>query len=84
MVKITFNVEGMRCGMCETHVNDVIRKNASVSKVTSSHTKNQTVVIAEDGADIQAMQAAIEGQGYRVTGSKCEPYEKHSLFGRKK
>ena len=23
MLKITLEVEGMRCGMCETHVNDV-------------------------------------------------------------
>ena len=26
MVKITLEVEGMACGMCEAHVNDAIRK----------------------------------------------------------
>ena len=26
MVKITLDVEGMACGMCEAHVNDAIRK----------------------------------------------------------
>ena len=26
MLKITLEVEGMRCGMCETHVNDVVRR----------------------------------------------------------
>ena len=39
MVKITLEVEGMACGMCEAHVNDVIRKVFPVKKVTSSHTK---------------------------------------------
>ena len=39
MVKITLEVEGMACGMCEAHVNDAIRKAFPVKKVTSSHTK---------------------------------------------
>ncbi|MCD7729244.1 MAG: cation transporter [Clostridia bacterium] len=84
MVKIIFNVEGMRCGMCESHVNDVVRKAGNVSKVTSSHSKNRTEVIAEDDSCVQAMQTAIEGQGYRVTGVTCQPYEKKGLFGKKK
>ncbi len=35
MVKITLEVEGMACGMCEAHVNDAIRKAFPVKKVTS-------------------------------------------------
>lgn len=30
MVKITAQVEGMRCGMCEAHVNEVVRDRKSV------------------------------------------------------
>ena len=26
MLKITLEVDGMHCGMCETHVNDVVRR----------------------------------------------------------
>lgn len=26
MLKIVLEVEGMHCGMCETHVNDVVRR----------------------------------------------------------
>ena len=26
MVKITLNIEGMVCGMCEAHINEAIRK----------------------------------------------------------
>mgnify|MGYP002593470809 CR=1 FL=1 len=39
MLKITLGVDGMMCGMCESHVNEVVRKTAQVEKVTSSHTK---------------------------------------------
>ena len=37
MYKITAEVEGMACGMCEAHVNDAIRAAFDVKKVSSSH-----------------------------------------------
>ena len=49
MVKVTVNIEGMACGMCEAHINEAVRNAFSVKKVTSSHTKKQTVIIAENG-----------------------------------
>ena len=48
MLKITLEVEGMHCGMCETHVNDVVRRVEGVKKVKSSHAKGRTEVIADD------------------------------------
>ena len=39
MTKITLKIDGMMCGMCESHVNDVIRKNFNVKKVNSSRAK---------------------------------------------
>lgn len=36
MIKTTLKIDGMMCGMCESHMNDVIRKNFKVKKVTSS------------------------------------------------
>ena len=36
MKKITVKIDGMACGMCEAHVNDCIRANFAVKKVTSS------------------------------------------------
>ena len=26
MVKITLRIEGMACGMCESHINDTVRR----------------------------------------------------------
>ena len=32
MVQTTLKVDGMMCGMCESHVNEVVRKTAQVEK----------------------------------------------------
>ena len=84
MVKITLNVEGMACQMCEVHINDTVRRDFKVKKVTSSHRKNITEIIAEEPINESALKAAIDATGYQVTGIKTEPYEKKgfSLFGR--
>ena len=50
MWKYTVQVNGMMCGMCESHVNDAVRKVFPVKKVASSRGKNETTVIAERGA----------------------------------
>ena len=84
MVKMTLNVEGMACQMCEAHINDAVRRDFKVKKVTSSHRKNTTEIIAEEALDEEALRSVIDATGYRVTGMKTEPYEKKgfSLFGR--
>ena len=46
MVKTTLKIDGMMCGMCESHVNDAIRNAFPVKKVTSSHSKGETVIIS--------------------------------------
>lgn len=83
MIKIILEVEGMHCGMCETHVNDVVRRIDGVKKVKSSHVKGLTEVIAEDGVNAALIKEAIAKQGYSVGGIASEPYEKHGLFSRK-
>ena len=49
-------VEGMRCGMCETHVGDVVRRVEGVKKVASSHAKGRTEVIAEDSVNVELIK----------------------------
>ena len=34
MIKTTVGIDGMMCGMCESHVNDAIRKSFDVKKVS--------------------------------------------------
>ena len=83
MIKTTLKVKGMACGMCEAHINDEIRKNFNVKKVSSSHTKGETVIISEEPVDEDAVKAVIAAKGYTVTGISAGPYEKKrfSLFG---
>lgn len=80
MVKITIDIEGMACGMCEAHINDAVRNAFQVKKVTSSHTKKQTVIIAEKDISEQELQDAIAKTGYDVVSVSSEPYEKRGLF----
>ncbi len=84
MVQITAVVEGMACGMCEAHVNDAVRKAFPVKKVTSSHSKRRTVILAEEPIPESSIRAAIEATGYTVGPITQEPYEKKGLFGRHK
>ena len=55
MVQTTLKVDGMMCGMCESHVNEVVRKTVQVEKVTSSHTKGETVIVSAQPLDIEAL-----------------------------
>ena len=48
MVKTIVGVDGMMCGMCESHVNEAVRNAFSIKKVSSSHGKKQTEIISED------------------------------------
>lgn len=80
MLKITVKVDGMMCGMCEAHVNDAIRKVFPVKKVTSSHSKGETVILTENDIDEAALRSAISATGYEVKAVTKEPYEKKGLF----
>jgi copper chaperone CopZ len=81
MNKITVKINGMMCGMCESHVNDTIRKAFSVKKVTSSHTKGEAVILAEAPITEDQLRSAIDPTGYQVQSVTVEPYKKKGLFG---
>lgn len=85
MIKTTLGIDGMMCGMCESHVNDAIRKEFNVKKVSSSHSKNKTEIISEEPLDETKLKSAIDATGYKVVSVETEPYEKKgfSLFHKK-
>ena len=84
MYKITAEVDGMACGMCEAHVNDAIRTAFDVKKVSSSHSKGVTEIIAEEALDEEKVKEVIKESGYTPGNVTTELYEKKgfSLFGR--
>ena len=85
MVKTLLKIDGMMCGMCEAHMNDLIRKNFKVKKVTSSAKDGETVIISDAELDIPWAKKQIKDIGYEMVDYTSEPYEKKGLFhfGRK-
>lgn len=74
MVEITAKINGMACGMCETHINDAVRNNFKVKKVTSSHSKAQTVIVAEEDIPDDKLKEVVEKAGYEFAGADRKPY----------
>lgn len=73
-------VEGMRCGMCEAHVCDLIRKNFDVKKVTASHVKNEAVILSEQPIDKTKLREVISKDGYNVSDITCGEHQKKGIF----
>ena len=86
MIQTTVKVSGMACSMCEAHINDTIRAKFAVEKVTSSHTKGETVILSQEPLEESALRAAMDATGYTAGDIAAVPYEKKgfSLFRRKK
>ena len=80
MVKIVLDIEGMACGMCESHMNETIRKAFAVKKVSSSHKKGETVILMETAPSEEEFHRIIDATGYQLLDIKSEPYEKKGLF----
>lgn len=85
MFKVTMNIDGMVCGMCETHINDAVRAAFKVKKVSSSHSRACTEIITEQLPDEESLRSVVEKTGYKVLDIRSEPYEKKgfSIFKRK-
>ena len=79
MFKTTVKIDGMSCGMCESHINDTIRSKFKVKKVTSSHSKGTTEIISDTAPGPDELHAAIDPTGYTVLDVISEPYEKKSF-----
>lgn len=80
MIKTILAIDGMMCGMCESHMNDVIRKNFTVKKVNSSHKKGETEIVSEEALDEEKIKSAVKEIGYEVTSVKTEEYKKKKFL----
>lgn len=81
MIQYTLKIDGMMCGMCESHVNDAVRKALpQAKKVASSHVKKRTTFVVDTAIDESALKAAVDATGYTVLEITSAPYEKKGLF----
>mgnify|MGYP002521905137 CR=1 FL=1 len=87
MTQTICKIDGMMCGMCESHINDAVRAAFDVKKVTSSHSKGETVIISDSPLDAEKLKQTIADTGYDLVSVESKPYEKKSgffgLFGKK-
>ena len=81
MIETKVRIDGMMCSMCEAHINEAVRRALPVKKVSSSHTKGETVILSEEPVDEEALRAAIGATGYEVLGLSSAPYEKKGFLG---
>lgn len=71
-VKTTLTVDGMMCGMCESHIQDAVRKNFDVKKVKASHQKGTVVIMSEHRLDDNKLKDVIRETGYTLQNIQFE------------
>lgn len=82
MIETTLKIDGMMCGMCESHINDAIRNSFDVKKVNSSHIKGETVIVSREALDEDKIKSVIDKTGYELKSISSEEFEeKKGLFG---
>ncbi|MBR2067226.1 MAG: ATPase P [Solobacterium sp.] len=84
MKKITLEIDGMYCSMCEAHMNDVIRNcYPKAKKVSSSYKKGITSFLLEEQVDRNKINKAVEEIGYQIKGIQEEgvQHKAFSFFG---
>lgn len=80
MFKTTIQVEGMACSMCESHVQEAIRRLGSVSKVKANRKKKEVSFLSEEILDPKTIQKTIEELGYKCKSISTSEHKKKSLF----
>ena len=84
MTETKLKIDGMMCGMCESHINDAIRSHFQVRKVSSSHSKGRTVIRSQEALDQAQLRQVIDATGYKVLDVVSRPVENRGLLGRLK
>ncbi len=82
MIETIVQIGGMQCPMCESHINDVVRKSCTVKKVSSSHKKKECRILSETPLDLSKIKNAIEETGYTFLGSKSHEYVKNGFLSK--
>jgi len=79
MKKYILGIDGMKCGGCEAHVQDVIRRNITVKKVKASHLSNEVMIICDHELNEKELHFILDPTGYKITWFKEEEAKKTLL-----
>ena len=75
MYETKVRIDGMMCGMCESHINDAIRN------AFTSHAKGEADIVSEEPIDEVKLREVIGKTGYDFVSMTSKPCEKRGLFG---
>lgn len=64
--QIVLKIDGMKCGECESHVNDIIRRNFKVKKVSSSHRTGEVKILSKEELTLQEIEEKLMSYGYKI------------------
>lgn len=81
MVKTTIKIKGIMCENCVAHINETIKKEFDINKVTTSKDIGISEVISDNELSEEKLREVISREGYDVTEVTSEPYEKKRLLG---
>ncbi len=80
MNKIILKINGMKCGMCEAHVNNLFRTKLNIKKIKSNHIKNETLIFTNLEISDDSLKNALENSGYTIESIEREDAKK-TIFG---
>lgn len=85
MIQVNVGIDGMMCGMCESHVADAIRKQfPDAQKVSASAGKGEAVFLLKDALPLPMLRhelhSAIDPLGYRLLSVSTQEPQKRGLF----
>ena len=63
LVRYILSVRGMRCGVCESHIQDIIRKNFDIIKVKANRHKKEVLILAKIPFDESKLAEVINSTG---------------------
>ena len=81
MVKTTIKINGIMCNNCVAHINETIKNEFDINKVTTSKENGTSEIISDNELSEEKLREVISREGYEVTEVTSEPYEKKRLFG---
>lgn len=64
--QIVIKIDGMKCGECESHVNDIIRRNFKIKKVNSSHRTGEVKILTIEELNVRDIKNKLMSYGYKI------------------
>ena len=82
MIKITIEIEGMKCPRCEAHTTDALTSAFNPKSVKASHKENKAEILTETDIPDEKLLEALAKTGYTVGDITREEVKESGFFAR--